>query len=201
LEIIYFKSLPSTQLYLLENLSLHKCIWTEYQTNGIGSRGNSWIGEKGNLFFSFSISKFELPKDLPLQSISIYFMYILKSLLNRLGSKVEFKWPNDLFLKNNKVGGVITNIKNDIIIVGIGLNSYKSSFFGSLDIHIENRYLLKLYLDEVLKWESWESIFYKYKKDFYSTNFVTSEGIVLKDVILNKDGSITINNERKFSLR
>jgi len=197
LEIIYFKELESTQKYLLENLKENICIWTDNQTKGIGSRGNSWIGEKGNLFFSFSILKKDLPKDLPLQSTSIYFMYILKMVLNSLGSKVIFKWPNDLYLKN-KVGGIITNIKNDIIIVGIGLNTNQSSKFDNLDIKIGNLELLKLYFESLDK--SWKKVFDNFEKDFYKYKFIT-QNIDLSKAKLNKDGSIQINNERIYSLR
>ena len=197
MEIIYFKELESTQKYLSDNLKPNICIWTDNQTKGIGSRGNSWIGEKGNLFFSFSILKKDLPKDLPLQSTSIYFMYILKIVLNSLGSKVIFKWPNDLYLKN-KVGGIITNIKNDIIIVGIGLNTNQSSKFDNLDIKIGNLELLKLYFESLDK--SWKKVFDNFEKDFYKYKFITQH-IDLSKAKLNKDGSIQINNERIYSLR
>ena len=186
MEIIYFNQIDSTQKYLLNNLKENICIWSDNQTNGIGSRGNSWIGEKGNLFFSFSIHKDKLPDDLLLQSISIYFMYQLKKLLKTLGSKVKFKWPNDLYLKK-KVGGCITNIKNDIIICGIGVNTKKSKEFSSLDIEIDNYTLLKLYFNLLKQKTRWEDI-------FKLLNVELSEK-------LNKDGSININNKRIYSLR
>ena len=199
MEIIYLNEVKSTQKYLLENLKENICIWTDNQTQGIGSRGNSWIGKKGNLFFSFSIHKENLIKDLPIQSISIYYMYQLKQLLNSLGSKVTFKWPNDLYLEN-KVGGIISNIKNDIILIGIGLNTKYSSGFQILDIDLENKELLKLYLEYLKQNKSWKEIFLEYENEFYQNNFITSE-FDLKQTILNKDGSIEINGERIYSLR
>jgi BirA family biotin operon repressor/biotin-[acetyl-CoA-carboxylase] ligase len=198
LEIIYFKELESTQKYLLENLKSNICIWTEYQTNGIGSRGNSWIGEQGNLFFSFSIQKENIPDDLPMQSISIYYMYLLKKLLNQFGSKVKFKWPNDLYLKN-KVGGIISNIKNDIIIIGIGLNTKQSKTFQALDINVSNKEILYKYLEIINKY-SWNEIFEEYKYEFYENRFISSE-FDLGKAVLNNDGSIEINGERIYSLR
>jgi BirA family biotin operon repressor/biotin-[acetyl-CoA-carboxylase] ligase len=192
LEIIYFNEIESTQKYLLNNLKENICIWSEYQTNGIGSRGNSWIGEKGNLFFSFSIHKDKLPDDLLLQSISIYFMYQLKKLLKILGSKVKFKWPNDLYLKK-KVGGCITNIKDDIIICGIGINTKSSLEYESLDIDIENKKLLKMYLEYIQNFPKWQEIFREFKEEFYKYSFI--------DAKLNNDGSITKDNERIYSLR
>jgi len=199
LEIIYFDKIESTQIYLLNNLKSNICIWTDNQTNGIGSRGNSWIGEKGNLFFSFSIDKNSLPSDLPIQSTSIYYMYQLKQLLNNLGSKVKFKWPNDLYLEN-KVGGIISNIKNDIILIGIGLNTKNSSSFQNLDINLENEKLLKLYFDYLQENKSWKEVFLEYEKEFYKNSFITSE-YDLSKTFLKEDGSIEINGERIYSLR
>jgi BirA family biotin operon repressor/biotin-[acetyl-CoA-carboxylase] ligase len=200
LEIIYFKKIESTQKYLLENLEENICIWSEYQNGGIGSRGNSWIGEKGNLFFSFSIHKNNLVNDLKLQSISIYYMFLLKEILNDYGSKVKFKWPNDLYLEK-KVGGCISNIKNDIIIVGIGLNTKKSEKFNALDIEVNNEEILIKFLEKVEKNILWSEVYKKLEKEFYNNKFVTSDNLELKEAKLNKDGSIEINNERIYSLR
>jgi BirA family biotin operon repressor/biotin-[acetyl-CoA-carboxylase] ligase len=197
MKFIYFPQIPSTQKYLLNHLEKNVCIWSEYQTDGIGSRGNSWIGEMGNLFFSFSVDKRD---DLPMQYISIYYMYQLKIVLNMLGSKVKFKWPNDLYLKN-KVAGIITNIKNDIIIVGIGINTKQSKNFESLDIQVDNKTLLNNYFEYLSLHKSWKEIFDKYKTEFYQSKFVTSNNLDLSKAKLNDDGSIEINNERIYSLR
>ena len=198
MEIIYFKEIESTQKYLLENLKPNICIWSDYQTSGIGSRGRSWLGERGNLFFSFSILKKDLVNDLPIQSISIYYMFKLKKLLNSLGSKVKFKWPNDLYLKN-KVAGIITNIKNDIIIIGIGINTKQSVNYDFLDIEIDNKKLLQKYFE--LPNYKWKEILPELKEEFYKFNFKTSDNIDLSNAILNDDGSIEIDNERIYSLR
>jgi len=193
LEIIYFKEIDSTQKYLLDNLKSNICIWSDYQTNGIGSRGRDWQGVRENLFFSFSLQK---PDNIPLQSLSIYYMYQLKQLLNSYGSKVKFKWPNDLYLKN-KVGGIITNLKNGIIIVGIGLNTKYANNFDKLDIEVDNKIVLEDYFNLIAQNKSWDEIFEEYKQEFYQTK----DEFNLSKAILNEDGSITINNERIYSLR
>ena len=200
MEIIYFEKIKSTQKYLLKNLREDICIWSEYQTNGIGSRGNNWIGEKGNLFFSFSIHKNNLPKDLKLQSISIYYMFLLKEVLIRYGSVIKFKWPNDLYLEK-KVAGCITNVKNDIIIVGIGINTKKSQNFDVLQIEIDNKTILYDFFKEINKKILWNEIYPKLEYEFYNNNFITSGNLELKKPKLNYDGSIEINNERIYSLR
>jgi BirA family biotin operon repressor/biotin-[acetyl-CoA-carboxylase] ligase len=125
-------------------------------------------------------------------------MFKLKKLLNSLGSKVKFKWPNDLYLKN-KVAGIITNIKNDIIIIGIGINTKQSVNYDFLDIEIDNKKLLQKYFE--LPNYKWKEILPELKEEFYKFNFKTSDNIDLSNAILNDDGSIEIDNERIYSLR
>ncbi len=185
---------------MLNNPKDGVCVWSDNQTHGIGSRENNWVGQKGNLFFSFSFSKSKLPNDVPLQSVSIYFMYQMKMVLESFGSKVRFKWPNDLYIKK-KVGGCITNVKNDIIIVGIGINTKDGGRFGGLDVNVENKEVIDRYFSFLKAKKKWSEIFELFKKEFYLGNFVTSDGVRLQDCFLDKDGSIISNNERIYSLR
>ena len=149
MKIIRLDEVDSTHKYLKEYILKNEytnplCIVTDLQTQGIGSRGNSWIGKKGNLFFSFALDINSLPKDLPLQSTSIYFTYILKNILKNLGSQVWIKWPNDFYIENKKIGGTITSMSKNLIFCGIGLNL--------LDVEKEYEKLdIKIDVDEVLK--------------------------------------------------
>ncbi|MGM0518656.1 MAG: biotin--[acetyl-CoA-carboxylase] ligase [Campylobacterota bacterium] len=211
MKIIRLEKVESTHKYLKEHIKTNGfngslCVVTSNQTNGIGSRGNSWQGEKGNLFFSFVIEKSELPKDLPLQSTSIYFSFILRSVLKSFGSKVWLKWPNDFYIDNKKIGGTITSMSSDLIYCGIGLNIVNvQQQFGKLDISIEKDLLLESYLDELKKTISWKQIFSKFRvefklsKKFYAT--VNNQKVTLQNAILNDDGSVYLNNEKVFSLR
>ena len=211
MQIIRLEEVDSTQTYLknyiLENGYKNPlCIVTDFQTAGIGSRGNSWIGKKGNLFFSFVLDKNSLPKDLPIQSASIYFTYILKLVLKDFGSKVWIKWPNDFYIKESKIGGTITNLTKDLLYCGIGINMQEvSDEFGVLDINIEQDKLLFNYFKIIENIISWKQIFSLFKIEFqmskkYKTN-VDNKKVALKNAILNDDGSIHIENKKVFSLR
>ncbi len=211
LQILYLESIDSTQLYLKQLLKDKKIISpyavvADIQTNGVGSRDNSWIGKKGNLFLSFSYDVKQLPSDLKLESASIYFAYILKITLSELGSKVWMKWPNDFYIDSSKIGGVITNIIGEDLICGIGLNLKNSpKDFEILDIEISKEKLLNLYFENLKKYFSWKQVFSKYKLEFHlNQNFCThvgNEKVSLKAAILEDDGTIMINNERIYSLR
>ena len=78
MEIVYLNSVNSTHKYLQNYIKdngfkNNLAIFTSYQTNGIGSRNNTWKGMKDNFYLSFVISKDNLPLDIQIQSLSIYF--------------------------------------------------------------------------------------------------------------------------------
>lgn len=211
MEIIFLDSVESTHSYLKQHIKLNGytqplAIVTQDQTNGLGSRNNNWEGISGNLFFSFVIEKNLLPDDLPIQSSSIYFSYILKNILHKSASKVWLKWPNDFYIKDKKIGGTITNFSNNLYYCGIGLNlKFINSVFGFLDIDVDIKILLNNYFEAVLRKSTWKQIFSKYTIEFenskqYKTT-IQNEKISLKDAILNEDGSISIENKKVFSLR
>jgi len=211
MEIIKLKEVNSTQSYIKDYIKTNGyknplCIVTTSQTNGIGSRGNSWLGKKGNLFFSFVLKKSDLPKDLPLQSASIYFTYILKSILKDFGSKVYIKWPNDFYIEDKKVGGAITTTTNELVYCGIGLNLIEvCNDYGKLDIKVNIDELLEIYFIKLNKKILWKQIFSKFKLEFLKSKIfqVNIDGVKvsLEKAVLNSDGSIQIENRKVFSLR
>jgi len=211
LEIIYLNSVDSTHTYL-QNYIFNNgykfpiAIFSSYQTDGIGSRDNSWLGKKGNFYLSFVIDKSLLPNDLEIQSASIYFSYILKDILKDFGSKVFLKWPNDFYIDDKKIGGTITTLKGELLYCGIGINISKiSEDFGYLDISIDTKDVLDKYFMSLENYPLWKYIFSKYLVEFHLNKkyFATVDGkkVSLKDAILNEDGSLQIDNKKVYSLR
>ena len=209
--IHYLESIDSTQKEL-KKLLKEKVVKAPYalvsksQTEGEGSRDNTWTGLEGNLFLSFCISLKELPPDLKLESASIYFAYILKETLADEGSQVWLKWPNDFYINNLKIGGMITSFVDDMLVCGVGLNLVENPIgFAKLDIMVSVEDLLKKYFLNLEKKVLWKQIFSKYKLEFYKNqNFSThinSLRISLGEALLQDDGSIVINNERIYSQR
>ncbi len=211
MKFIDLPSVDSTHTYLQKLIKEQgyvepTCVVTQMQTSGIGSRGNSWQGKVGNLFFSFVLEKKDLPQDLEFQSASIYFSYILKEVLSSKGSKVWLKWPNDFYIEDKKIGGTITSIAKDLIYCGIGLNLLNvCDDYGKLDINTDRKEILTNYFKTLKKEYSWKQIFSDFKIEFEDSRkfkaTLDGEKISLKNAILNKDGSITIDNKKVFSLR
>ncbi|MBT4031244.1 MAG: biotin--[acetyl-CoA-carboxylase] ligase [Campylobacteraceae bacterium] len=211
MEILYLKSVNSTQTYIKDYIRKNGynhpvAIVTQNQTNGIGSQNNSWDGKEGNLFFSFVISRSTLPEDLPLQSASIYFSFMLKEILEEQGSYTWIKWPNDFYINNKKIGGTITSVNKDLIYCGIGINLSKvDDNYGFLDIDITIEKLLNRYFQYIKKSHSWKTIFSKFVIEFgKNNNFTTNingSKIILKSNMLQPDGSLQIDDKKVFSLR
>jgi len=203
--------LPSTQTYLIDevkksNVTLPIAVMAKEQTQGIGSRENSWEGGEGNLFFSMAISLDDLPADLPLASASIYFSYIMKELLSEYIEDIWVKWPNDLYQKQSKIGGTITKKIDNILLCGMGINLQKNSnSFKALNLNVEPITLLKKYLLAVEEYRSWKQIFSLYRVEFERTKefsaHIEGEYKSLKKAILSEDGSLIIDNKRAYNIR
>ena len=211
MQILSLDSVDSTQKYLKElilkeKISLPYAVVANFQTDGVGSRENKWNSIKNNLFLSFAIEFNELPKDLKLESASIYFSYILKETLDELGSKVWLKWPNDFYINDKKIGGMITNIVKESVVCGVGLNIVESpEDFAKLDIALKRDFLLERYFANIKKKSLWKQVFSKYKLEFdKNQNFYTHDKnliISLGNATLQDDGSIVINGERIYGRR
>ncbi len=211
MEIVYLDKIDSTHIYLKNLIKKNEylspiCICADLQTNGVGSRGNSWQGKRGNLFFSFVLDREQLPKDLALQSASIYFSFVLKEVFSSQGSKLWLKWPNDFYIEDKKIGGTITTINKNYIFCGIGINlNTVNSEFGKLDIEVDKKYILKLYFESLKKSKSWKEIFNSFRVEFQKSKkykaTIENKKVSLENAILNIDGSINIDNKKVFSLR
>lgn len=211
METLWFKHLPSTHKYLIENIKTNAltpplALGVDFQSDGVGSRGNSWLGDEGNLYFSFCVEEKHLPKDLKLESISIYFSWIMKEVLYELGSNTWIKWPNDFYINNSKIGGVITTKIKDTIIGSIGINIlHAPDDFGVLDIQIVPQKLVKLFIEKLKEKISWKNVFSKYKIEFQNslgfTFHLDGKKKSLADAKLLEDGSIEVENKRVYSLR
>lgn len=211
MEIQYFDRLASTQSYLLDALKEKRleapiAVIAEEQYAGLGSRNNVWLGEKGNLFVSFALPLSSLPKDLALGSASIYFSFIMKKVLLEYCSDIWLKWPNDFYVKEEKVGGTITQKVGESLVCGMGINlrNAPKGFATLLEI-IMAKELLRKYVKALLKYPSWKQVFSEFEIEFnLSRNFFVhnqSNKLSLKYADLCEDGSLLIHGKRVYSLR
>jgi len=141
-KVISFDEIDSTNnfahQYLSENVNTHDSIsgtviYANFQTSGKGQAGNKWESEKGkNLLLSIII----MPPHLIAEQQFIISKFISVSIilfLRKLKISAKIKWPNDIYIDNKKVGGILIEnvISGNYIkssIIGIGLNINQKNF-------------------------------------------------------------------------
>jgi BirA family transcriptional regulator, biotin operon repressor / biotin---[acetyl-CoA-carboxylase] ligase len=95
------------------------------QTAGRGQRGHTWESTRGGIYLSV-ILKPTLPLPHLLQ-ITLWSAWGVCWALRRQGIPVQLKWPNDLVVGSQKLGGLLTEtkIQGDHLlgaVVGVGIN-------------------------------------------------------------------------------
>lgn len=209
MELICLESVSSTHKLMCEqvrsaSITQNTAIYALEQSAGVGSRDNEWASSKGNLHLNFCTK--DLPPDLPLASASIYYAFLLKELLASKGSRIWLKWPNDFYIENKKIGGVISAKIKDFIVVGVGMNLKSAPKNAALlDIDIEISTLIKEFIKEIEKNFLWKFIFSKYVVEFEKSKefsvHIKGREVPLKEASLYEDGSIFLQNQRVYSLR
>ncbi len=199
-----FESLPSTQIYLLEKLKSNELkapvlVLAKNQSAGIGSRGNIWEGVESALTFSLALNASDLPKDLPMQANALYLGFLFKEVLKELGSQTWLKWPNDLYLGGQKIGGVLVNVYKDMRVCGIGVNRV-SKKWACLDIGVSDDLIIEGFLKKIEENLFWGEVLSKYALEFHRSNSFSfhndwGEAMSLKDAELLEDGRICIKGK------
>ncbi|OOP90735.1 biotin--[acetyl-CoA-carboxylase] ligase [Helicobacter pylori] len=199
-----FESLPSTQTYLLEKLKSNELkapvlVLAKNQSAGIGSRGNIWEGTKSALTFSLALNASDLPKDLPMQANALYLGFLFKEVLKELGSQTWLKWPNDLYLGGQKIGGVLVNVYKDMRVCGIGVNRV-SKKWACLDIGASDDWIIEGFLKKIEENLFWGEVLSKYALEFHRSNSFSfhndwGEAVSLKDAELLEDGRVCIKGK------
>ena len=108
-----------------------------FQENGRGQRGNSWESQFGmNLTFSLLLRPTFLRVEEQFALSKIIALSICEW-INGNGSAAKIKWPNDIYVGDNKVCGIL--IENsfsgstlDVSVIGIGLNLNQTIFPNDL---------------------------------------------------------------------
>ncbi|WQT12971.1 biotin--[acetyl-CoA-carboxylase] ligase [Helicobacter pylori] len=199
-----FESLPSTQTYLLEKLKSNELkapvlVLAKNQSAGIGSRGNIWESVESALTFSLALNASDLPKDLPMQASALYLGFLFKEVLKELGSQTWLKWPNDLYLGDQKIGGVLVNIYKGMRVCGIGVNMV-STKWACLDIVASDDWIIEGFLKKIEENLFWGEVLSKYALEFHRSNSFSfhndwGEAVSLKDAELLEDGRICIKGK------
>lgn len=122
--------IDSTNQYLLERLATldsgDVCV-AEYQQAGRGRRGRKWFSPFGaNLYLSMYWRLEQGPA--AAIGLSLVIGIVMAEVLQSLGAdKVRVKWPNDLYLMDRKLAGILVELTGKTgdaaqIVIGAGIN-------------------------------------------------------------------------------
>lgn len=122
--------IDSTNQYLLDRIgelsSGDACV-AEYQQAGRGRRGRKWFSPFGsNLYFSMYWKLDQGPA--AAMGLSLVIGIVMTEVLQRLGAEeVRVKWPNDLYLKDRKLAGILVELTGKTgdaahLVIGAGIN-------------------------------------------------------------------------------
>lgn len=122
--------IDSTNQYLLDRLSDLRsgdaCV-AEYQQAGRGRRGRKWVSPFGaNLYISMYWRLEQGPA--AAIGLSLVIGIVMAEVLHDLGAEqVRVKWPNDLYLQDRKLAGILVELTGKTgdaaqIVIGAGVN-------------------------------------------------------------------------------
>lgn len=122
--------IDSTNQYLMDRLSEldsgDACI-AEYQQAGRGRRGRKWFSPFGaNLYLSMYWRLEQGPA--AAIGLSLVIGIVMAEVLHELGAdQVRVKWPNDLYLNDRKLAGILVELTGKTgdaaqIVIGAGIN-------------------------------------------------------------------------------
>ena len=122
--------IDSTNQYLLNRLaglqSGDACV-AEYQQAGRGRRGRKWVSPFGaNLYISMYWRLEQGPA--AAIGLSLVIGIVMTEVLRDLGAdQVRVKWPNDLYLQDRKLAGILVELTGKTgdaaqIVIGAGVN-------------------------------------------------------------------------------
>jgi BirA family biotin operon repressor/biotin-[acetyl-CoA-carboxylase] ligase len=126
-----FHSLESTNTFAREQAANRdyagSVVFAERQTAGRGRRGKEWLSPFGASIYMSVLWDFEQGAQ-ALQGLSLAVGVAVRRALLELGlADVSLKWPNDIYVKGKKLGGILLEMVGDpeghcSVVIGIGIN-------------------------------------------------------------------------------
>ncbi len=212
-KVYRFETLTSTNDYIKQNLSDLEdgdIVIAKAQTKGRGRRGNSWLSQPGNLYFSFVLKNNHDYQRL--FDIVMKISVAIVRLFNDYGLIAKIKYPNDILIENKKISGILIETVGEkeieCLISGIGINVNQRDFSKindiatSLAIEKNRDYDVKSVLKEFIsiynEAKDQEEIYRGYIENSCIINKnLVYHGIEYKVVDISREGKLKLLSEAK----
>lgn len=191
-----FEELESTQTYLnqlayLNMVTPYKTVMALKQRRGVGRGNTTWHSFEGTLTFSFAY------KDDCLKTLQERTLSVICNVLQQTYSVAAFiKWPNDIYIKDYKICGILIDNINSYSIIGVGINleGCNSSFasVGSLTgIRIESLDFIDNVITGVMNQDD------ALKNNYNMPSFVGFEGVLMEVETVTGQFIVLIDKDKK----
>ncbi|MDR0617937.1 MAG: biotin--[acetyl-CoA-carboxylase] ligase [Endomicrobium sp.] len=224
--IKYYKKLPSTQITVKalaqKNFNEGTVVIAEKQTSGYGRIKRVWNSNPGGLWFSILLKPFLHPEES--SKLALVLSIALKHTFDLYTIDSKIKWPNDIFINNKKIAGIIIEMsaEQNIInwaVAGVGININnklpkeiqetsvslkeivnkeidRTEFICEFFINFEKLYnsFQKEGFKQFLR-EYNDNLLYKNKRVLIDTGYNVIDGINLG---VDENGMLIINTENKL---
>ncbi len=136
LDLEIFNQIPSTNDAVFDLAKQGRkeglVVFAHQQSAGRGRLGRRWESPpSGNLYFSILLNPELGPADVPPLTL-MTGLACFKTLQNHLPKGLWLKWPNDLYVSQHKLGGILCEMDfrdpaDSAVVIGIGLNVFSSA--------------------------------------------------------------------------
>jgi BirA family biotin operon repressor/biotin-[acetyl-CoA-carboxylase] ligase len=106
---------------LAADSSVPSLVVASEQLSGRGRQGRSWTQPDRGMFASLAFVSDWAPPEQTLIPLTAA-VAARKAVANRFETELELKWPNDLMLDGQKVGGILVELSGHVVVVGCGMN-------------------------------------------------------------------------------
>ncbi|UNC90722.1 biotin--[acetyl-CoA-carboxylase] ligase [Candidatus Contubernalis alkaliaceticus] len=110
----------------LEGAPQGTVVVAEEQTGGRGRVSNRWFSPRGGIWFSVILTPDIDPQQASFVTL-LASLAVVRGIQELVPLPLKIKWPNDVYLKNRKCAGILTEISAKMnlinyIVLGIGIN-------------------------------------------------------------------------------
>jgi BirA family transcriptional regulator, biotin operon repressor / biotin---[acetyl-CoA-carboxylase] ligase len=117
----YAESCESTQLMLGSEAPEGAVAVCDVQTVGRGRYGRAWEAPAGTALLCSIVLHPPTAREAPELTL-VGAIAAAEAVEGATGLSAQIKWPNDVMLSRRKVGGVLGELRDGVVTVGIGLN-------------------------------------------------------------------------------
>ncbi len=117
----YAAECESTQHLLADDAPEGAVAVTDHQTAGRGRHGRTWEAPQGTALLCSIVLHPPAERDAPELTL-VGAIAAAEAVEGATGLAAQIKWPNDVMLSRRKVCGVLGELRDGVVTLGIGLN-------------------------------------------------------------------------------